>query len=164
MPQFDYILIAGVWDRLHAGHRAIIREAFRLSNHVYLGVFRYSLLHTVDSLTDRIQSFNIRLSQIKNFLSEIDINENRVTYIDSKNEVEMTKHPCLTIAEGLLMGEKDLNNACVQNVIDLGQKKRLTENLPKAKILPFKCLKDETGAYISSSKIRKREVKRRAKL
>jgi pantetheine-phosphate adenylyltransferase len=68
MPRFDYVAVGGTFDRLHEGHKALLRRAFQVGRNVIIGVATDELL-SGKANKELIYSYDRRVSMIKDFLA-----------------------------------------------------------------------------------------------
>lgn len=159
MPRkYKRLAVVGEWDRFHNGHRTLIRKALELSDKITLIIYEFTLAHSeAEAYVDLIEAYDKRAYNVKTFIKKLGY-EDRVTYVEHiKGEPDLLKSPAILDVETIIISKKDLQNVCMQDTITKGIKIRKDLGIDTKPPETIETVKDESGAIISSSKLRKRE-------
>jgi pantetheine-phosphate adenylyltransferase len=150
MSNFKLAAMGGTFDRLHKGHRTLLKFAFDTANEVYLGI-------TVDNMNFSkqysycIQPYNERIEGVKNYLTEIG-KLKQVRLFELKDIYGPTLSDfsidCLVCSPLTKSGADYIN------------KERTERSLSTLPIAVCEMERDSEGDYISSTRIRKGEINR----
>lgn len=69
MKQFEIVAVGGTFDEFHRGHRALLKKAFEVGNHVLIGLCSDDFVKKLKK-PHRIASYEKRLDELKNFLGK----------------------------------------------------------------------------------------------
>jgi pantetheine-phosphate adenylyltransferase len=149
MPQlYHNIGLGGTFDRLHVGHHEFLQFAARLAEHVWVGVATSELTHH-KTLAEVIESYEERERSVQEYLT-------------SQN-IAATVFP-LTNPFGPTLQNPEVEAVAVTEMTVKGGEKINAErqNLGLSPLPVHICnlLKDETGQYISSTRIRAGKINR----
>lgn len=152
------LIVVGEWDRFHKGHKELIRKAFELSDHINLVIYEFTLAHSeAESYLDLIQPYTVRAGNVKQFIDDLGCN-NRVTYFEHvKGESDLLKSGAILDVETIIISRKDLENLCMQQTIKEGIAYRKRLGIRTKPPIVINNVVDQSGAILSSSKLRKRE-------
>ena len=148
--QYKKVVFAGTFDRLHEGHKHIIRTAFRLSKTVSLGLTTDTMLQ-YKSDRDLIQKYDVRYAELEKF-------------IKSKFDLERGSIFPIATTEGGADKMKDIDAlivsdeiGVVQNAFDINQM-RIDNGLRRFHIIIIPRVQTADGRPLSSSRIRRGET------
>ncbi|OGK37332.1 hypothetical protein A3F03_04435 [Candidatus Roizmanbacteria bacterium RIFCSPHIGHO2_12_FULL_41_11] len=142
--QYKHAAVAGTFDHLHAGHKAILRFAFSLAKIVTVGIASEKLL-SQKNLERQIESFSKRQQTLIGFLQSLKVLPR--TEIIQINDIY-----------GNAVNDKTLQAIVVtretrQNAILINQKRQKTGLAPLTIVIcPF--LKDQSKKILRSTRIR----------
>lgn len=161
--KFNLVAIGGTFDRLHAGHRHFIKQAFEFGDRVLIGLTsqdyadrkikrlshlgRRSRPNVGDS--PEVEGFGKRRKKLEEFLSKEKLLKHaEIVKIDdlygsSADEAEL---------EAIVVTKDSLSGALLIN------KKRRKKGLPELKIIKIKLLNAQDEIKISSTRIRQGEI------
>lgn len=148
--RYQHAVVAGTFDRFHAGHRKLLIAAFGDSQRVTIGIAT-DRLYANKVLSDSIESYTIREHAVSEFLSKHDF---------SKRSLLIPIHDIYgnTLSDGeidaVFVTENTLANAQKVN------EARLKKNMKPLAIITIPYVLDDTGLAISSERIRKGEIDR----
>jgi pantetheine-phosphate adenylyltransferase len=148
--QYNKVVFAGTFDHLHEGHKHIIRQAFRLSKTVSLGLTTDQML-AYKSDRKLIQSFDQRLAGIKEFIqSEFDMERASIFPIETTEggADKMKDLDALIVSDEI---------GVVQNAFDINQM-RIDNGLRRFHIIVIPRVRTKDGRPLSSSRTRRGEV------
>jgi pantetheine-phosphate adenylyltransferase len=147
---YNKVVFAGTFDRLHEGHKHIMRTAFRLGRHVAIGLTTDKMLNS-KSNRENIQSYEERYSELERFLGlECDIKRASIFPIETKEGGGDT----LEDLDALIVSDEI---GVVQNSFDINQL-RINNGLRRFHIVIIPMVRSLDGRPLSSSRIRAGEV------
>jgi pantetheine-phosphate adenylyltransferase len=149
MPyRFKLVGVSGTFDRLHIGHKALLRKAFEVSERVMVGLTTSRMVRN-KTLAEKIEPYELRKKKLEEFLKEegflgrfeiISLNDPYGPAImDSGLEA-------LVATEETLPGVQKIN-------IIRGEK-----GLPPLEIVLAPLVLDQDGQRISSTRIREGKI------
>lgn len=147
---YNNVVFAGTFDRLHEGHKHIIRTAFKLGMHVAIGLTTDKMLG-LKSDNDRILSYTERQRELRNFLeTECDIERTSIFPIDTieGGGDKLENLDALIVSDEIKV---------VQNAFDINQL-RIDNGLRRFHIIIIPMVRSQDGRPLSSSRIRAGEV------
>jgi len=149
--KYKLAAMGGTFDRLHKGHKTLIKHAFSQADKVYIGITNDEMGRKRKNCNYCIQSFDERKKQVEEFVSKI----------EKKDKVKIVK---LNNIFGPTLTDKSIDllvcSPLTKSGADLINQSRVKRNL---KELPIEiCLleKSPDGKHISSTRIRKGEIAR----
>jgi pantetheine-phosphate adenylyltransferase len=147
---YNKVVFAGTFDRLHEGHKHIMRTAFRLGRHVAIGLTTDKMLNS-KSNRENIQSYEERYSELERFLGqECDIKRASIFPIETKEG----GGDILEELDALIVSDEI---GVVQNSFDINQL-RINNGLRRFHIVIIPMVRSLDGRPLSSSRIRAGEV------
>jgi pantetheine-phosphate adenylyltransferase len=147
---YNNVVFAGTFDRLHEGHKHIMRTAFRLGQHVAIGLTTDKMLYS-KSNRENIQSYEERYYELEQFLkAECDIERASIFPIETKEGGGDT----LEDLDALIVSDEI---GVVQNTFDINQL-RINNGLRRFHIVIIPMVRSLDGRPLSSSRIRAGEV------
>jgi pantetheine-phosphate adenylyltransferase len=147
---YNKVVFAGTFDRLHEGHKHIMRTAFKLGQHVAIGLTTDKMLRS-KSNRENIQSYKERYKELQRFLKdECDIERASIFPIDTKEGGGDT----LEELDALIVSDEI---GVVQNAFDINQL-RINNGLRRFHIVIIPMVRSLDGRPLSSSRIRAGEV------
>ncbi len=150
--KFKKIIIGGTFDLLHIGHKALILEAFKLGEEVFIGITSDSFNRTKKQVFEKQEA---RVKNLEKFLKEKKLEKRaKIVLINDIYGTSLTDSKL----EAILVTRETIANA---NLIN---KERIKLGFSPLKIItsPFK--KDNSGKIISSSRIRNGEINSEGKI
>ncbi len=148
--QYNKVVFAGTFDRLHEGHKHIIRQAFRLSKNVALGLTTDQML-AYKSDRKLIQPYDERYSELEKFIkSEFDIERSSIFPIETTEggADKMKDLDALIVSDEI---------GVVQNAFDINQL-RIDNGLKRFHIIVIPRVRTKDGRPLSSSRTRRGEI------
>lgn len=154
MRKFRKVGVGGTFDQLHRGHRILLTKAFKIGEHVAIGL-------TSDELVSKLNkphitaSYEERQQGLKAWLKELGSVERAEfvplydTYGSSVSDAEI---------EALVVSEETQPTAEKINII------RNKKGLPKLKIVTVSMVRSENSGTISTTRIRKGEIDSEGKI
>lgn len=141
---FKHAILGGTFDHLHAGHKHLISSALEASAHVTIGVVVTPFSHD-KSFASSIQSYDLRLSNIK-------------SYLKTKNATERTSLIPISDVYGTTLTDPSIEAIFVTSSTHpnalLINKERLAHTMRELQILTVEHLLGDDLERISSSRIR----------
>ncbi|WP_456450989.1 phosphopantetheine adenylyltransferase [Palaeococcus sp. (in: euryarchaeotes)] len=144
MPmKYRKVVVGGTFDRLHLGHKALLRRAFEVGKYVYIGL-------TSDEMTkdkpyaEKILPYELRLSDLLKFLEVNTYSNYRILKIHSA--IGFTAE--IKSLEAIVVSEETYKGALLVN------KARGERGLKPLDIVVIGIVKSKLGGKISSSLIR----------
>ena len=155
MPyRFKLVGVSGTFDRLHIGHRVLLRKAFEVSERVMIGLTTSRMVQH-KKLAEKIEPYNVRKKKLEVLLKEEGY-LGRVEIIS----LDDPYGPAIMDAglEALVATEEVLATVKKINVI------RKEKELPPLEIVIAPLALDENGARISSTRIREGKINEEGKI
>lgn len=150
MHTYSTVALGGTFDHFHIGHQAFLTFAFQQSHHVIIGVTLPQLTHT-KKYAETIESYETRIASVQKFCDEFGY-RGRYTVIPL-HDVYGTTCEDQTI-EALVVTPLTLQGA---HTINIMRQKKGMHTLP---IMECALVKDDVGAYVSSTRIREGHIDR----
>jgi len=151
---YELVALGGTFDILHAGHRQLLSEAFRLGDVVLIGVTSDHLVSTLKK-NHRVRSYSRRVRDLKEFIkirrwsSRARISKLQETYGPA---VKRKNLRALIITKATLASGRRLNRLRHQN------------GLAQVDLRVVELLKAEDGKPISTTRIRDGEIDKEGRL
>lgn len=148
--QFQRIALGGTFDRLHKGHRAFLKQAFKCSQKVTIGITSDAFAKVIHS-NEVLLSHRQRASEVDGYLSKLGLRQrfNLVTLKDLYGPtIKKDESDSLLVTDNTLKGGERINQ------------KRKELKLPILPIIIFSMLRADDGEIISSTRIRNGEINR----
>jgi cytidyltransferase-like protein len=147
---YNEVVFAGTFDRLHEGHKHIMRTAFKLGRHVAIGLTTDKMLGS-KSNRENIKPYVERYKELKMFLkNECDLKRASIFPIDTIQGGGDT----LEELDALIVSDEI---GVVQNAFDINQL-RINNGLRRFHIVIIPMVRSLDGRPLSSSRIRAGEV------
>ena len=153
MGKYNKVALGGTFDRLHKGHEALLNKAFLLADKVVIGITVQDFPHRKE-LTETILTYEVRRSEVAEFVTGAgyggreELVELRDVFGPTLDDESIDS---IVATEQTLSGAKYINNKRVE----LGK-----SDLP---IEVAELVVDETGEYISSTRIRQGQIDRQGR-
>ena len=151
MYRFDYVAVGGTFDRLHEGHKALLRKAFRVGRNVVIGVATDELL-SGKANRELLYSYERRVRELKDFLASEGLLE-RAELIPIRDRFGTTADDPRIRA---VIVSKETESV-IQEINMARKKNRLQALRP----VVIKMVLDNNGQPISSTKLRETEAKKK---
>lgn len=148
MRNYKLVVVGGTFDRLHAGHKSLIRSSLQQSENLIIGLTSDEYVKTTKMVADFLP-FSVRKKDLEDFLSEIGFLENVEIKKINSNEIPDSlqgKIEAIVVTSNTLKGAEQLNSI------------RKTKNLNPLPIVIFPLVKDKNEKVISSTRIRSGEI------
>ncbi len=144
------VLMGGTFDRLHEGHKQLLKAAFEAGDYVYIGLTTDEYIEkSTKKLKEKVTPFAIRLSQLRKYLFEQGILERSIVLPLSDTAGPKALDPklgALIISEETRSGGEFVNNFRSQNGID------------PLEVIVIPMITDPSGNVISSTDLRSKEL------
>jgi pantetheine-phosphate adenylyltransferase len=137
------VVVGGTFDRLHLGHKALLRKAFEVGKYVYVGLTSDEMVRE-KPYAERILPYELRLRDLLKFFAVNGFKNYRVIKI----------HTAIGFAdrlrelEAIVVSEETYKGALIVN------RAREERGLPPLDIVTIGLIKSRIGPKISSSLIR----------
>ncbi len=146
--------VGGTFDQFHLGHQALLTTAFATAKQVVIGITESQLL-AQKQLVDQIQSFEARQQAVMSWLNQQQLTSRATTV-------------ALLDPYGPTLTDKDIDILVVSTRTQEGaetlNQQRQSSKLPSLPIRVTNMVQDETGSYLSSTRIRQGYVSKSGKL
>jgi pantetheine-phosphate adenylyltransferase len=147
--QFKTVAVGGTFDELHKGHKALLKKAFQVSEHVLVGLSSDEFVAKMNK-SHKVASYNERLEELTCFLKKSQYN----------NRFEISP---LHDSYGLTLNKNKSIDALIvsQETVKIGEiinKKRAETALPPLTIVKISLLPAENKKPISTTRIRLSEI------
>ncbi len=147
---YNEVAFSGSFDHLHEGHKHILRNAFKIGQHVVVGLTTDKMLKK-KSKKHLIQSYQERYNTLENFIkTECEIERCTIIPIETKEGGgdKMEDLEALIISDEI---------GVVQNAFDINQM-RIDNGLKRYHIIIIPRVRTLDGRPLSSSRIRDGET------
>ena len=148
MPKFGIVAVGGTFDEFHKGHRALLRKAFEVGDHVLVGLCSDELVKRLKK-PHNIAPYEKRLEELRQFLRE-------------RGVLERAEVIPLTDAYGVTVSENRLDAIVVSKETERRaheiNEKRRSKGLPFLKIIVIDMILAEDYFPISSTRIWLEEI------
>ncbi len=145
---FRRVIVAGTFDRLHAGHKALLGLAARVGREVVVGLADGPLLRS-KKLREMIEPFETRKAALERFLSSIGVEHEIVRITDPIGPAG--DDPLL---EALVVSEETYPGAIAVNEV------RRERGLAPLVVVVAPLVPAKDGGRLSSTRIRSGEIDR----
>ncbi len=137
------VVVGGTFDRLHLGHKALLRKAFEVGKYVYIGLTSDEMIKN-KPYADRILPYEVRLADLLKFF---DVNGYK-NYRIIKINTAIGFADKIKSLEAIVVSEETYKGALIVN------RAREEKGLKPLHIVTIKLVKSKIGPKISSSLIR----------
>lgn len=148
--QFNHAAVAGTFDRLHLGHKALLLKAFSHAKHVSVGITSQQMVQD-KTLSGIVLPYDLRLSEVQQFLSSQNLLD-KATLLQI-NDIYGSALTDQTL-EALVVSSKTIAGANEVN------KKREGANLKPLIVIVADYITSDDNDYLSSTRIRLGEITR----
>ncbi|NJF25740.1 phosphopantetheine adenylyltransferase [Thermococcus sp. Bubb.Bath] len=137
------VVVGGTFDRLHLGHKALLRKAFEVGEYVYVGLTSDEMIVN-KPYAEKILPYGLRLRDLLKFFEVNGLRNYRVIKI----------HTAIGFAdrlkdlEAIVVSEETYKGAIIVN------RAREEKGLPPLDVITIKLVRSRIGPKISSSLIR----------
>ena len=141
--KYRKVVVGGTFDRLHLGHKALLRKAFEVGEYVYVGLTSDEMIREKPH-ADKILPYEIRLKDLIKFFEVNGYSNYRIIKI----------HTAIGFAgdmkslEAIVVSEETYKGALIVN------RARKEKGLKPLEIVTIGLVRSSLGAKISSSLIR----------
>ncbi len=141
--RYRKVVVGGTFDRLHLGHKALLRKAFEVGEYVYIGLTSDEMIRE-KPYADKILPYGIRLKDLIKFFEVNGYSNYRIIKI----------HTAIGFAddmkslEAIVVSEETYKGALIVN------RARKEKGLKPLEIVTIGLVKSSLGSKISSSLIR----------
>jgi pantetheine-phosphate adenylyltransferase len=149
---YDYVAVGGTFDRLHEGHKALLRKAFQVGRNVIIGVATEELL-LGKANRGLIYPYARRVTEIKEFLASEGFLQ-RAELVPIRDRLGTTAYD--PRIEAVVVSEE---TAAVIQEINTARKRN---GLHALRSVVIRMVLDIKGQPIKSTKLRETEAKKKA--
>ncbi|AFK22374.1 phosphopantetheine adenylyltransferase [Pyrococcus sp. ST04] len=143
MKKFKKVVVGGTFDRLHLGHKALLRKAFEIGDIVYIGLTSDEMVKD-KPYAEKILPYERRLSDLIKFFEVNGFRNYRIIKIH--NAIGFTTK--IKSLEAIVVSEETYKGALIVN------RAREEAGLKPLEIIVIPIVKSKLGEKISSSLIR----------
>jgi len=143
VKRYGKVVVGGTFDRLHLGHKALLRKAFEVGRKVYIGLTSDEMVRN-KPYSERILPYGVRLMDLLKFL---DVNGYR-DYRIMKIHTAIGFADRIKSLEAIVVSEETFKGALIVN------RAREERGLRKLDIIKIPLVKSYIGPRISSTLIR----------
>ncbi len=140
---YGKVVVGGTFDRLHLGHKALLRKAFEVGRKVYIGLTSDEMIRD-KSYSEKILPYDLRLRDLLKFL---DVNGYR-DYRIIKIQTAIGFADSIRSLEAIVVSEETFKGALIVN------RARLEKGLRPLAIIKIPLIRSYIGSRISSTLIR----------
>jgi pantetheine-phosphate adenylyltransferase len=141
--RYRKVVVGGTFDRLHLGHKALLRKAFEVGSYVYVGLTSDEMIKS-KPLAEKILPYELRLRDLLKFFEVNGYSNYRVMKIHTAIGFadSMKSLDAIVVSEETYKGALIVNRAREEN------------GLKPLDVVVIKLIKSSIGPKISSSLIR----------
>jgi len=143
MKKFRKVVVGGTFDRLHLGHKALLRKAFEVGRYVYIGLTSDEMIRD-KPYAEKILPYELRLRDLLKFLDVNGYTNYRIIKIH--NAIGFAGE--MKGLEAIVVSEETYKGALIVN------RARAERGLKPLEIVTIPIVKSSLGSKISSSLIR----------
>ena len=143
MRRYKKVVVGGTFDRLHLGHKALLRKAFDVGRYVYVGITSDEMIKD-KPYAEKILPYDVRLSDLLKFFEVNGYIDYRVIKINSA----IGFADKIRSLDAIVVSEETYKGALLVN------KARKEKGLKPLDIVTISIVKSKVGGKISSSLIR----------
>ena len=148
------VALGGTFDEFHKGHRALLREAFDVGEHVLIGVSADSLVQRM-AKPHLVATYDVRVEEVKGFLRKNGLLD-RATIVP------------LCDSYGVTLTRENLQGIVVSRetetvAMEINRKRKAT-GLRALQIITIEMVPAENSAPISTTRIRDLEIDREGRV
>ncbi|AJC71386.1 MAG: phosphopantetheine adenylyltransferase [Thermococcus sp.] len=137
------VVVGGTFDRLHLGHKALLRKAFEVGKYVYVGLTSDEMIRN-KPYADKILPYELRLADLLKFFEVNGYTNYRVIKINTA----IGFADKIKSLEAIVVSEETYKGALIVN------RAREEKGLKPLDIVTIKLVKSRIGSKISSTLIR----------
>ncbi len=149
---FGRVIVAGTFDRLHAGHESLLRLAASLGREVFVGLADGPLLRSKKH-RDMIEPFAVRKRTVEEFLEGLGVDHEVVRITDPVGPAGEDG-----MAEAIVVSEETIPGALLVNEV------RRKRGLRPLHIVACPLIPAQDGGRLSSTRIRAGEIDRQGRI
>jgi pantetheine-phosphate adenylyltransferase len=149
--RYEYVAVGGTFDRLHEGHKTLLRRAFQVGKYVIIGVATEELL-SGKANRELVYSYDRRVAEIREFLASEGFLQ-RAELVPIRDRFGTTAND--PRIEALVVSKETA--AAVQE-INIARKKN---GLPLLRSVVIRMILDSSGQPIKSTKLREIEARKK---
>jgi pantetheine-phosphate adenylyltransferase len=142
---FRRVIVGGTFDRLHAGHKKLLRVAAMLGDELLVGITDGDMLKEKEEW-EKIEPFSTRKENVENFLASIGAKFEICRITDPIGPAAHVDADAIVVSEETYNGAIAVNNA------------RLLSGKNKLTIVVIPMVLSENGTPIRSSKLRRERI------
>ncbi|ASJ10649.1 phosphopantetheine adenylyltransferase [Thermococcus sp. P6] len=143
MRKYRKVVVGGTFDRLHLGHKALLRKAFEVGKYVYIGLTSDEMIRG-KPYAERILPYELRLRDLIKFLEVNSYSGYRIIRIN--NAIGFADE--IKSLEAIVVSEETYKGALIVN------RAREEKGLKPLDVVVIGLVKSALGPKISSSLIR----------
>jgi len=148
MKKLETVAVGGTFDEFHEGHKVLLKKAFEIGNHVFIGVISDDLVKKWGK-PHKVATYEKRLNDLKRFLRRQGV----------LNRAEILP---LHDSYGITVSSKSLDGLVVSRETEARayeiNEKRRAKGLKPLKIIIIEAVLAENSAPISTTRIRRKEI------
>ena len=149
--QFEYGCLGGTFDRLHGGHKLLLKVAFKLAKKVLIGITTDALAKAGKEIPQLIWSYDKRVEDVMEYLHSLGVTDDR---IDIRALSRATQYADEIPELGVIVLSPETYGRLLE-INAIRRKTKLNELIAIA--IPY--FRDESGRIVSSQTFRELELK-----
>lgn len=150
VKKLESVAVGGTFDSLHVGHQALLKKAFEVGNHVFIGVCSDNLVKRLRK-SHKVATYEKRLNDLKSFLRKHDV-------------MDRAEIIALHDSYGITVSNKRLDGIVVSRETEARayeiNEKRRAKGLKPLEIIVVEMVMAEDSVSISTTRIRRKEIDR----
>jgi len=149
--RFNFAAVGGTFDRFHLGHKKLLQTALKQANHIVVGITAKELIRSKE-LAAIIEPYEVRESEVLEWLSQNKKPGQQIHILPLQDmfgpTIQDTAIDVLVVTSQTRAGGEKVNL------------ERMKRGLLKLPIVEADMVHDESGNYVSSTRIRKGVINR----
>ena len=154
MKKLENVAVGGTFDQFHRGHQALLKKAFEVGNHVFIGVCSDDLVKKWGK-PHRVATYEERLNNLKSFLR-------RQGVLDRAEILPLHDPYGVTVSSNSLDGIV-VSRETEARAYEINEKRRV-KGLKPLKIIIIEMVLAEDSVSISTTRIQRKEIDRDGRL
>lgn len=150
MKKLESVAVGGTFDSIHLGHQALLKKAFEVGNHVFVGVCSDDLVKKLGK-SHRVATYEKRLDDLKSFLK-------RQGVLDRAEILPLHDSYGVTLSSNSLDGIV-VSRETEARAYEINEKRR-AKGFKPLKIIVVEMVMADDSVSISTTRIRRKEIDR----
>ena len=150
MKKLETVAVGGTFDEFHEGHKALLKKAFEVGNHVFIGVSSDDLVKKWGK-PHKVATYEKRLDDLKSFL--------RRQGVLDRAEIFPLHDPYGVTVSNNRLDVLVVSRETEARAYEINEKRR-TKGLKPLKIIVIETVLAEDSVPISTTRVRRKKISR----